>query len=84
MMISERIGTATNRPTNPNSWPTTTTPIAITAGCSRTRWAMMIGIVTLLSSCCTRMYAPSTSTALPGESVRANSVGGIAPAIAPK
>ena len=54
-MISDRIGTATNRPTKPNSRPTTTTPMAIIAGCMRTRWDMITGMVTLLSSCWTTM-----------------------------
>src|SRR5690606_16922803 len=50
---SDRIGTATNSPTKPNSWPTITTPSAITAGWRRTVCAITSGIVTLLSICWT-------------------------------
>ena len=50
---SDRIGTATKSPTKPNSCPTTTTPMAITAGCSFTVWAMTNGMITLPSTCWT-------------------------------
>jgi hypothetical protein len=34
--IAEMIGTATKSPRKPTTWPTTTTPITIIAGCSDT------------------------------------------------
>ena len=50
---ADRIGTATNRPTKPKSWPTRTTPIAISAGWSLTRCAITSGMIMLLSICWT-------------------------------
>src|SRR5919106_740858 len=47
----EMIGTATNRPMKPNSCPTTSTPIAISAGWSLTRLDMISGISRLPSTC---------------------------------
>ena len=60
------IGTATNRPTIPNRLPTTTTPIAISAGCRRVVRDITSGMITLLSICCTSTYTISTASALPG------------------
>ena len=45
---------------------------------------MTTGMITLPSICCTKTYTMRTASALPGESVSANSTGGIAPMIAPK
>jgi hypothetical protein len=50
---AEISGTATNSPIRPKSWETTTTPMAISAGCSLTARAITSGTITLPSICCT-------------------------------
>ena len=45
------IGTVTNSPTKPKSLPTTTLPMAISAGWSLSLRAMTIGMITLPSIC---------------------------------